>query len=207
MNRISDLPPGIIESILCFLPIKEVVKTSILSREWRYRWMKIPKLVFKEFKFHVRTDKAELTDVADGTESSDEAESSDGTESSDGFESSDGAESSDGTESCDGDESSDGSESSDGLQSFGQPNEKKSERLTERRKFFYAICQVLLMHEGPLHEFSVSMFPDELCFIDDECVEMDAIIFHLSRKNNVKKLTIEDMILFCYPSLSSHYVT
>ncbi|GKB96258.1 F-box/FBD/LRR-repeat protein [Tanacetum coccineum] len=35
MNRIKNLLPGIIESILCFLPIEEAVRTSILSREWR----------------------------------------------------------------------------------------------------------------------------------------------------------------------------
>ncbi|GKF12584.1 F-box/FBD/LRR-repeat protein-like protein, partial [Tanacetum coccineum] len=82
--------------------------------------------------------------------------------------------------------------------------------LTERRKFFYAICQVLVMHEVQLHEFSVSMFPDELCFIDDECVEMDALIFHLSRKNTVKKLTIDfgyDTYMLPFSIFSFHHLT
>nr|GFC27810.1 hypothetical protein [Tanacetum cinerariifolium] len=54
----------IIEIILCFLPIQEAVRTSILSREWRYRWIKIPKLEFQEFKFHVSTDGAESSNEA-----------------------------------------------------------------------------------------------------------------------------------------------
>nr|GFB59555.1 hypothetical protein [Tanacetum cinerariifolium] len=34
-------------------------RTSILSKEWRYRWIKIPKLVFVEEKVQVLTDGAE----------------------------------------------------------------------------------------------------------------------------------------------------
>ncbi|GJT54199.1 F-box/FBD/LRR-repeat protein-like protein [Tanacetum coccineum] len=60
MDRISNLPPPIIESILCLVPIKEAARTSILSNEWRYRWTKIPKLVFKEDMFEVHTFRAEL---------------------------------------------------------------------------------------------------------------------------------------------------
>nr|GEW13905.1 hypothetical protein [Tanacetum cinerariifolium] len=165
MNRIGDLPPGIIESILCFLPIKEAVKTS--TREWRYRWMKIPKLVVKEFKFHVRTDKVVLSRLM-------------------------------------------GLSHLMGSKVLANRVKKKSEGFSERRKFFYAIYQVLLMHEGPLHEFSVSMFPDELGFIDDECVQMDAIIFHLSRKNSVKKLTIDfgyDTYLLPFSIFSFRHLT
>ncbi|GJU52055.1 F-box/FBD/LRR-repeat protein-like protein [Tanacetum coccineum] len=60
MDRISNVPPGVIEIILCLLPTQEAVRTSILSREWRYRWIKIPKLVFEEYKFQVSADGAEL---------------------------------------------------------------------------------------------------------------------------------------------------
>ncbi|GKE44475.1 F-box/FBD/LRR-repeat protein-like protein [Tanacetum coccineum] len=59
--RIDNLPPGILENILCFLPIQEAVRTCILSREWRYCWIKIPKLVFIEDKFQVSTDGAEFS--------------------------------------------------------------------------------------------------------------------------------------------------
>ncbi|KAJ0555464.1 putative FBD domain, leucine-rich repeat domain superfamily, F-box-like domain superfamily [Helianthus annuus] len=34
MDRISKLPVGVIESILCLLPIQEAARTSILSKEW-----------------------------------------------------------------------------------------------------------------------------------------------------------------------------
>ncbi|XP_076928329.1 F-box/FBD/LRR-repeat protein At1g13570-like, partial [Bidens hawaiensis] len=46
VDIITTLPQTIIETILCLLPIKESARTSILSREWRYKWTKIPKLVF-----------------------------------------------------------------------------------------------------------------------------------------------------------------
>nr|GFD20615.1 hypothetical protein [Tanacetum cinerariifolium] len=59
MDRISNIPSSIIETILCLLPIEEAVRTSILSKEWRYRWIKIPKLVFVEEKVQVLTDGAE----------------------------------------------------------------------------------------------------------------------------------------------------
>ncbi|KAI7742913.1 hypothetical protein M8C21_008718, partial [Ambrosia artemisiifolia] len=53
MDRISKLPLGIIETILCLLPIHEAVRTSILSKEWRYHWATIPKLVFIDDKHQV----------------------------------------------------------------------------------------------------------------------------------------------------------
>ncbi|KAK9048523.1 hypothetical protein SSX86_032514 [Deinandra increscens subsp. villosa] len=59
MDMISKLPPNIIETVLCFLPIQEAARTSILSREWRYHWIKIPKLVFIEDTFQVSTGSAE----------------------------------------------------------------------------------------------------------------------------------------------------
>ncbi|CAM8900487.1 unnamed protein product [Rhodiola kirilowii] len=45
-DRISDLPSNIIECILDRLPIRDAVATSILSKEWRHKWMKKPNLVF-----------------------------------------------------------------------------------------------------------------------------------------------------------------
>ncbi|XP_022019796.1 F-box/FBD/LRR-repeat protein At1g13570-like [Helianthus annuus] len=61
MDRISKLPLCIIENILCLPPIQEAARTSILSREWRYHWIKIPKLAFIEDTFQVSTDGAELS--------------------------------------------------------------------------------------------------------------------------------------------------
>ncbi|GJR56937.1 F-box/FBD/LRR-repeat protein-like protein [Tanacetum coccineum] len=62
MDRLGNLPSSIIESILCLVPIQEAARTSILSREWMYRWTKIPNLVFEEDTFQVST--------VDGAESS-----------------------------------------------------------------------------------------------------------------------------------------
>ncbi|XP_071740227.1 F-box/LRR-repeat protein 25-like [Rutidosis leptorrhynchoides] len=43
---ISSLPQNIIENILTFMPIRDALRTSILSKKWRYCWMTMPKLVF-----------------------------------------------------------------------------------------------------------------------------------------------------------------
>ncbi|KAI3688366.1 hypothetical protein L1987_82078 [Smallanthus sonchifolius] len=57
--------------------------------------------------------------------------------------------------------------------------------MAKRCKLFYAIYQVLLMHEGPIHEFTLSMEAD------GSCVEIDHIILHLSKKNTVKILKLD----------------
>ncbi|MFS7999753.1 putative F-box domain, leucine-rich repeat domain superfamily, F-box-like domain superfamily [Helianthus anomalus] len=41
---LDRFPEPVLETILCLLPTKEAARTSILSREWRYKWTKIPKL-------------------------------------------------------------------------------------------------------------------------------------------------------------------
>ncbi|XP_061346439.1 F-box/FBD/LRR-repeat protein At1g13570-like [Gastrolobium bilobum] len=45
-DRISCLPDHVIDQILAYLPIREAVGTSILSRKWRYKWATVPNLVF-----------------------------------------------------------------------------------------------------------------------------------------------------------------
>ncbi|KAA8529249.1 hypothetical protein F0562_033952 [Nyssa sinensis] len=45
---ISNLPGNIIENILMCLPILDVVRTSVLSRKWRYNWVNLPQLVFDD---------------------------------------------------------------------------------------------------------------------------------------------------------------
>ncbi|KAL1829855.1 hypothetical protein ACET3Z_008267 [Daucus carota] len=47
-NNISDLPSNIIEKILTKIPIRDAVKTSILSTKWRYQWTAMTLLVFDE---------------------------------------------------------------------------------------------------------------------------------------------------------------
>ncbi|XVE91731.1 hypothetical protein REPUB_Repub01dG0036300 [Reevesia pubescens] len=54
-DRISDLPENIIECILARLPIPNVVRTSILSRHWRYKWTIVPVLVFDDEAIHHST--------------------------------------------------------------------------------------------------------------------------------------------------------
>ncbi|XP_071721232.1 F-box/FBD/LRR-repeat protein At1g13570-like [Rutidosis leptorrhynchoides] len=46
---ISDLPQNIIETILCLVPIRDAVRTSVLSKKWRYNWTQIPKLEFDDY--------------------------------------------------------------------------------------------------------------------------------------------------------------
>ncbi|XP_058744490.1 F-box/FBD/LRR-repeat protein At1g13570-like [Vicia villosa] len=50
IDRISDLPSNVIDGILEHLNIRDLVRTSILSRKWRYLWISFPRLKFdKEF--------------------------------------------------------------------------------------------------------------------------------------------------------------
>ncbi|KAJ0428597.1 putative FBD domain, F-box-like domain superfamily protein [Helianthus annuus] len=51
-----------------------------------------------------------------------------------------------------------------------------------RCKLFYAIHQVLLLRQGPIHEFTLAMDAHDTCF------EIDQIILHLSRNHPIKKL-------------------
>ncbi|TMW88004.1 hypothetical protein EJD97_019138 [Solanum chilense] len=47
-DRISSLPINAIDDILTRLPLRDAVRTSILSRKWRYDWAKITKLTLDE---------------------------------------------------------------------------------------------------------------------------------------------------------------
>ncbi|XP_078153437.1 F-box/FBD/LRR-repeat protein At1g13570-like isoform X2 [Carex rostrata] len=47
-DYISNMPPNVKEEVFIKLPIKEAVRTSILSTKWKYAWMSIPNLVFTE---------------------------------------------------------------------------------------------------------------------------------------------------------------
>jgi len=43
---LGDLPEEVLRHILSFLPTKDAVRTSVLSKSWEYRWASIPNLDF-----------------------------------------------------------------------------------------------------------------------------------------------------------------
>ncbi|KAK6119815.1 hypothetical protein DH2020_046440 [Rehmannia glutinosa] len=46
VDAISNLPADVINNILARLSLRDAVRTSVLSREWRYKWTFIPEIVF-----------------------------------------------------------------------------------------------------------------------------------------------------------------
>ncbi|KAL9166119.1 hypothetical protein ABFS82_05G008600 [Erythranthe guttata] len=63
MDRISELPRGILQQILNFLSQKEAVRTSVLSKSWRYNWCIRTNLDLSYNNF--RGDKLEFLTVVD----------------------------------------------------------------------------------------------------------------------------------------------
>ncbi|XP_051127500.1 F-box/FBD/LRR-repeat protein At1g13570-like [Andrographis paniculata] len=49
VDRISDLPRDILNKILSYMPLRDAVRTSTLSSQWRYKWTTIPDLVFDRY--------------------------------------------------------------------------------------------------------------------------------------------------------------
>ncbi|KAI9108007.1 hypothetical protein K1719_020880 [Acacia pycnantha] len=50
-DRISDLPDSLLLHILSFLPAKEAIATSLLSKRWRALWFSLPTLEFRRQDF------------------------------------------------------------------------------------------------------------------------------------------------------------
>ncbi|KAL7110881.1 hypothetical protein ACP275_05G053700 [Erythranthe tilingii] len=65
MDRISDLPRDILQRILYFVSQKEAVRTSVLSKSWRYTWRTRPNLDFSEATF--KGKKQEFLSFVDNT--------------------------------------------------------------------------------------------------------------------------------------------
>ncbi|KAI3763945.1 hypothetical protein L2E82_13943 [Cichorium intybus] len=59
-DRISALPQETIEKILSHMPIRDALRTSILSKKWRYCWTRMPKLVFDDTLVNVSSDIREI---------------------------------------------------------------------------------------------------------------------------------------------------
>uniref|UniRef100_A0A251S347 Putative F-box domain, Leucine-rich repeat domain, L domain-like protein n=1 Tax=Helianthus annuus TaxID=4232 RepID=A0A251S347_HELAN len=53
---ISTLPQNIIEDILTRMPLRNALRTSVLSKKWRYTWRGMPKLVFTNNMVTVSSD-------------------------------------------------------------------------------------------------------------------------------------------------------
>lgn len=66
-DRITTLPSGVIGHILTCLPFNEAVRTSILSREWRYKWTNIPHVVFDRTLQQQLSENHDLESVVDHT--------------------------------------------------------------------------------------------------------------------------------------------
>lgn len=48
-DKISDLPGCVLEQILSRLSVKDMVRTSVLSKKWRFKWATVPSLTFHSF--------------------------------------------------------------------------------------------------------------------------------------------------------------
>ncbi|XP_071703717.1 F-box/FBD/LRR-repeat protein At1g13570-like isoform X2 [Rutidosis leptorrhynchoides] len=157
-GTITTLPSNIIENILWLLPIEEIVRTSLLSKEWRYNWTKVPKVAFIEDLFH--------------DSMFDESSGENQLPVDQGFEES--------------------------------TSESEMQKMIRRHKFFYAIYQFLLLHQGPIVDFTLSMRSSDAT---NDCAEIDQILLHLSRKNTVKKLRLSSMCDLPLSIFSFHQLT
>ncbi|XP_019240192.1 PREDICTED: F-box/FBD/LRR-repeat protein At1g13570-like isoform X2 [Nicotiana attenuata] len=53
---LSNLPENVIDDILMCLPFQDAVRTSILSKKWRYIWCRLPKLTLDETLWTTQKD-------------------------------------------------------------------------------------------------------------------------------------------------------
>ncbi|XP_071731783.1 F-box/FBD/LRR-repeat protein At1g13570-like isoform X2 [Rutidosis leptorrhynchoides] len=152
-ESISTLPSDIIENIIWRLPTEEIIRASILSKEWRYSWSKVPKAAFYEDFFDDESINENQLPVIEQE-----------------FE--------------------------------NPPSEMKN--MSKRCKFFDAIRQFLLQHQGPLIDFTLST---RLSGTTIDWVEIDQILLHLSRKNTVKKLRLSSPCDMPLSIFSFHQLT
>ncbi|KAF5757581.1 putative F-box domain, leucine-rich repeat domain superfamily, F-box-like domain superfamily [Helianthus annuus] len=113
-EKMSSLPPNIIQTILTLMPMRDAFRTSILSHNWRNQCLSIPKLMFDDAVFQ-------------------------------------------------------------------GPSCKNG---SMRWKLLYIVYPILLLHQGPILEFSLCI--SQLI----SCCEIDQIILHLSKSATLKKFTL-----------------
>lgn len=65
IDRLSHLPKDVLNQILVWLPMRDLVRSSILSRKWKYAWSSVPDLIFdRECQLALR-GKQNLLNVVD----------------------------------------------------------------------------------------------------------------------------------------------
>ncbi|XP_051217468.1 MEIOTIC F-BOX protein MOF [Lolium perenne] len=74
-DRLSDLPDGLIHSIMAFLTAREAVQTCVLSRRWEDLWCSMPCLDIDERQFHVIGSRAYYEVWDDMSEDEDDIDS------------------------------------------------------------------------------------------------------------------------------------
>ncbi|XP_074274116.1 putative F-box/LRR-repeat protein At3g18150 [Silene latifolia] len=52
-DRITKLPDALITHILSLLPVDDILRTQLLSKQWRYAWASIPVLTFSRTGYYV----------------------------------------------------------------------------------------------------------------------------------------------------------
>ncbi|XXG44262.1 hypothetical protein AAC387_Pa01g4115 [Persea americana] len=65
VDSISDLPEDVMDLILVGLPIRDAIRTSILSKKWRFKWVSIPDIVFDKDCLMKDKSKPAHADVVD----------------------------------------------------------------------------------------------------------------------------------------------
>ncbi|XP_075097455.1 F-box/FBD/LRR-repeat protein At1g13570-like [Nicotiana tabacum] len=56
LKVLSNLPDSVIDDILMRLPLRDAVRTSILSKKWRYNWCRLPQLTVDETLWQTTKD-------------------------------------------------------------------------------------------------------------------------------------------------------
>lgn len=65
VDRISSLPDKVIQLILSSLETKDAVRTSLLSRSWRYRWLSVTNLRLSEWAPYMSLKRSQFLDFVD----------------------------------------------------------------------------------------------------------------------------------------------